>query len=338
MSKLEKASSGMPESRNKIRTLFMYRNNVDTTLIIADRHHCFNNNDTLFLTLNDLSLVKFYFPKCNFLVEDYLLTANYIKSIAKFSRIDIDEFYYSPGAFPETATGEDLVHILNKLDSKYYFSNYHEKKQGDSLKYYSFHFNGFLDSNGKFELNELNIDNFFIKQNFKKYIESIKFNRKTFPLGISKCPYEKTLFYRNRDSYQAKNEKLRFDSVQLERYNKIKTASSIDGVYIPKDIEEVNKYLDSLLPKWIIKEIVSLPQNGNYSYLQEYFENCTNKLWHLNNHSRLYWYFSNSGLTSLWDMQELIVKSYFNYKHKLPFILEEEIFNINERNKHFIED
>lgn len=101
---------------------------------------------------------------------------------------------------------------------------------------------------------------------------------------------------------------------------------TINGTYIPMNIEDAISQLDFMLPEDFKVKAREMEENdfrarAHSSFGLTHIRNG----WELYNDSRLYWYFRNLGIDYVDDMSGLVVVSYYRHLNNLDIRLEQQI-------------
>jgi hypothetical protein len=170
---------------------------------------------------------------------------------------------------------EELKRITQKKD----------KKVTDGIDFIRF----------SFEINEISIDSLEIFEEVLKKCIYYKINR------VDTCLYY--LIY----PYISELEKIQITGLEYD------LADTINGIYIPKDIQDCMLALDKQLSDSLKKEIVK-KTNEDFCVTEHFglglWIRNNWQLWHL---SRLYAYFREKGIKHPDSMSSLILEEYYNY-------------------------
>ena len=299
---------------------YIYNDSAEPNLVFADKFTVFSFGDTLFIVSPKLKVLKFSFATGNYDEYDFLSNVNYLKTIAKKHKHETECLDYQFCHFPNLKDGQTLLASLEKKFD-YLFKEVYVLEESDiedldyeGLNYHYIFIGGLLDRNGNFEIKKISSDSIKEISAFKDYIYSLKFDSLKMPQVVDKWYYRTSIQFRNKDIKQARAEQLKIDS--LENI-KIKL-DTIDGEYIPKNIQECMGILDKFFSPRIKRELQAMKyQNGLGHYSMEYYD-IMDKKWHLIAGSHLARYFNELGIFSPGDMVHIILHAYYNYVHNLP--------------------
>jgi len=266
----------------------------------------FTNGETAFLATKDFELLQFNLKTGELTNRRRINTSKeLVDSQFKEPKIEKPEFDWPGTALPLLSDGYEYQESFeNEFNSKY-----DGVIRNDKFKYYRLEVNCLIDFQGvclkveaDFEDSTLNrqIEDFFLGQTFDKnaipeIVEQWNFNQKD--------------FFRKSDSLVATAE--RIEEKKLERKHELWRIKqdTLDGVYIPKDLEDTFAELDKLLTPNNRDEFrQSLP----IAYHMGLGTTLRNR-WGLWKSSRLREYFLDLGVTHPDDMSSIILDGYYNY-------------------------
>lgn len=211
--------------------------------------------------------------------------------------------------FVDLNTNEKTSQTISKLSGLKYVSLYDTTFH----KYtsYAFELKGYLDHDGKFEIDELKTDEKFDKKEISTFLTSATFKSDFLPKEAKKHYFGYFFggFREANDSLAAVETELA-KKRRLIEFQERKKLDSINGIYIPKNLKESILNLDAVLDftyKTKIKESSSIWEfNSHMSPLGMWIRNN----WGINGGSRLLTYFNNRGITDRDAISEAIISSY----------------------------
>ncbi|TPD67181.1 DUF6794 domain-containing protein [Flavobacterium microcysteis] len=231
-------------------TFLEYKDRVTDQNKFLIKNYVFNKNDTIYITdarkkvtlfdLNNISIIQ---SKIDF---DSLYPK--IKNIQAIqSRISYYEYPFKYVSDIENIqNNEKLSQAISVLSNLKFISS-------NSQEYYKFRLHkieltGYMNRNGKFEIDSISADLIFDQQKIINYIDNTTFKTDFIPAGLDKI-YVRTFFggYRSFDEKIAEKETIRIKEKEEEEYKKRLTLDKIDNFYIPKNLYECNTELDKIL-------------------------------------------------------------------------------------------
>lgn len=265
------------------------------------------NDDKLYLTDNRKIVTVFDLNQMEVIEsipfdEIYSKLKNYEKPKTKISYAN-----YSLKSIPDfvdVSTQKTVSQTIEKMFDLKYTKKY-------DLYSYRITLGGYLNKNGKFEIDTFDCHDKLDKERIKNYIESAKFESDFLSKEIEKQYFKNFFggFIHPNDSI-AQIESDRMKEEQRLAYEARKMQTSIKGIYIPKNLEECIVNLDSMLNfevKLNLKETEEIWQfNGHLGGLGMWIRNN----WGINQGSRLKKYFNDRDIWYKDTISEIIIKRY----------------------------
>ena len=231
-------------------TLKKYKKDITEKDKFLRHNFVFNNNDTIYvidsrkkITLFDLNQGEIIKSKINF--DSIYPTIKRYK--APKSTIDYYNYPYKYVIDIENSiSNEKLSKSISKLSKLKLIS------VGDSTfhkyKHFRIDLTGYLNRNGTFEIEKFKLDKIFDKEEIKYYLLNTKFKTDFIPRKVDKI-YLDNFFggFRDFNDSIAQLETLKEKERQIEAYKKRLTLSQIDGIFIPKNLNECMVELDKKL-------------------------------------------------------------------------------------------
>lgn len=187
-----------------------------------------------------------------------------------------------------------------------------DKKGSDKFKRYSSKIEIIVDRKGKAVLDK--IKNYGIpEEKIKTFIRANEFATESIPPKVGKWRFDGGIMLMNKNNRQAKRERKQEIIKEREDYKKRIAKDSINGLYIPKNLEEcffeLNKLLD---PKDI--EAIKKFKNRNETILYHHgFGTWLRNNWGLWLGSRLQQYLIEKGLKHPDNMSATILEFYYDW-------------------------
>ncbi|MCP1251594.1 hypothetical protein NK212_07010 [Elizabethkingia sp. S0634] len=264
-----------------------------------NKNYAFNKNDTIYVidgrknvTLYDLNNQKTIQTKIDF---DSIYPK--IKNIQVLpSRISYYKFpYVRITDIKNIENNEKLSQTVSKISNLKLVSidssDYHK------YKLYRIELSGYLNRNGKLDIDSISSDPIFDKQRIIDYITKTTFKTDFIPREVDKIYVDR--FYdgfRSFDDKIAEQETLREKEKRKEEFKKRLTLDRIDDVYIPKNLYECNIELDKTLnfesKKKLSESTNSFEFNSHMGGLGMWIRNN----WGINGGSRLLKYFHDRNI------------------------------------------
>lgn len=285
------------KSNNNIITLKSNVNDSDAYLL---DNFIFNKNDSIYVIdsrkkviiydLNNLSLNSNH-QDFSEVYKDLKLTRKRQSSFV--TSIQTPHKYINN--FENISNGEILSKTLEKIHNLKFVSI-------DSQEFYKYHLyrleiSGYLNHNGSFEVENFKIDEDLDKEKILNYIRQTKFKSDFLPKEVDKF-YFKYFFggYRNTDDKLAEKITQQQKQKKEDNFKKRLTLSVIDGIYIPKNMQECMYELDKILnheSKLELKKPTEFSDfNGHMGGLGMWIRNN----WGINGGSRLLQYFKERNI------------------------------------------
>lgn len=188
-----------------------------------------------------------------------------------------------------------------------------EKKRSFKFKSYSVSIEIIVDKNGNAILDKIKNYTSLSNDKIKNFIETQKFDTSSIPIETEKWRYTGYFNLMNKKKKQAKIEKKQEIIEQREAYKKRIIADSINGLYIPKNLEECFLELNKLLKTKDIETIKKLEDRDKTILYHHGFGTWLRNNWGLWNGSRLQIYFIKKGITHPDGMSVTILKYYYDW-------------------------
>lgn len=277
-------------------TLIAYKKGVDDKEKYLLKNYIFNKNDTIYvidrrkkITLFDLNNNKIISTKINF--------DSIYPQIKDFERVNSSITYYN-GAnkyindFENSSNNEKFSKTISRFSNLKYI----QLNDRNIYKLHKIEISGYLDHNGKFEIEKLNCDSIFNKKQIEDYIKNTVFKADFVPKEVDKYYFEHFWGgYRSFDDKIAEQETLNDKERQKQEFNKRLKLERIDGIYIPENLYdcmlELDKTLDFEMKNKLKGAKDSFDFNDHMGGLGMWIRNK----WGINGGSRLLKYFNDRG-------------------------------------------
>ena len=274
----------------------------------------FLNNDTLYI-----------FAKTNKLIEIDLNTANLnvlpIKDVNEewFRQIKPFEIktekHNIPEGLPDLSNGDSFEDGMAKYLGMAVFSDSLDYKK---YRQYSLEMQILLDRKGKATLEKMNFTRGKIpEEKIKSFIESKRFKTNKIPneaeMWRFTVGYYVFLKFMNKDKNEAIKERQEEIIEEQETQKKRIVADSIDGCYIPRNLEECFIELNKILKPKDIETFKNLKDRDETALYHHGLGTSLRNRWRLWTGSRLKQYFITKGIQHPDNMSGLILSFYYDW-------------------------
>ncbi|MBD8083912.1 DUF6794 domain-containing protein [Chryseobacterium caseinilyticum] len=285
------------KSNNNIITL---KSDIDDSEAYLLDNFIFNKNDSIYVidARKKVSIYDFNNLSLNPVHQDFKEVYKDLKFIRKRESSFITSIQ-SPNKyinnFESIITGQILSETIEKMHNLKFVSI-------DSQEFHKYHLyrlqiSGYLKKDGSFEVEKFDIDENLSKDKILNYIQNTKFKSDFLPKEVDKFHF-KYFFggYRNSDDKIAERITLQQKQKREEDLKKRLTLSEIDGIYIPRSMQECMSELDKIL-NYESKSELKKPSkfsdfNGHMGGLGMWIRNN----WGINGGSRLLQYFKERNI------------------------------------------
>lgn len=280
-------------------TIKQYKKTASGKDIFLNKSFVFNKNDTIYLidsrkkiTLYDIDKGKIVGSKIDFdsiypkikNIETIKSKVSYYKYPYKYV-IDIQNSKNNE-KLSESISKMSGLKFISTSDSTFY-----------KYKLFNIELSGYMNRNGKFEIENLETDAVFNRKLIEEYITNTTFKTEFIPREVDKI-YLKHFFggYRNYDDKIAEQETIKDKERRKEEFKKRLILEKIDNIYIPKNLYDCLTELDKILnfenKKQLIEAKNSWQFNSHLGGLGMWIRNN----WGINGGSRLLKYFNDRNI------------------------------------------
>jgi len=290
-----------------------YKIGTDSLSAYYNSYNAFLKNDTLFLLTQNQFVNKFdlntgkVVEKISF--EDFSKNKLYYPSKRRIINYEIK----IPTQFglPKLFSGHDYCKELAKPLKMVYDETVDDSKE--VYKYYWLEIYCGIDSTGKCVDLQIDCQDSILQNAVVVFFNTAKFDKNEIPKGIEKWYFSHIASFRGKSKRLAKKERtLELIEENIER-QKLIAADTINGVYIPQDLNDCFSQLNKILHKTAIQKFKDSPENeviGAYHFgLGLWLRNN----WGLWSASRLSEYFNKMEIWHPDDMSGLIILSYHRF-------------------------
>ncbi len=188
-----------------------------------------------------------------------------------------------------------------------------DKKSSNRFKQYSVNVQIIVDKNGNAVLDKIENYKGLPEDKIEKYIASQKFETNSIPVETEKWRFSGWITLMNKSKKEAKREKQQEVIEEREAYKKRIVADSINGLYIPKNLEECFLELNKLLKPKDVEAIKNLKDRNETILYHHGFGTWLRNNWGLWGGSRLQQYLISKGLRHPDGMSATILEFYYDW-------------------------
>lgn len=304
---LEKSKYNSPDYKK------VYKDGVSQQEIFLEENAIINVNDTLYVTNSSKNVTVYDLRNQKKIsVIPFKDIYNKIKIITTQKPIiqKVEPCYITINDFKLKKEPIKLSAAIAKLINLKYISV--NDKDFHKYKLYRIEVTGYLTRNGKFEIETFKCDSKLDKKNIIRYINELEFESSIVPEKIEK-QYFKYFFggYRNADTSIAEKETEEHKERQKQEYNRRLDLDSINGLYIPKNIDECFIQLNKIMKEDDIETIKKYEDETKMYGLHMSVGMWLRNNWGLWGGSRLKVYFENRGVNHPDSMSSEILSNFY---------------------------
>lgn len=274
----------------------------------------FSFDDTVYLTDSKRMVHLFDLKEGSYLgSKPFESIFEQIKTQGRLNRAEIDR-YDAPSFsdFPKLKNGKDTYESLGAYLGMKPASIFEEKDE--QYKLYRFKVNSIISQDGSLEIEGIEFYDELPREKIIEFFKNNQFDSSSLPKVFEKWHIRSGYFYfRNKSDKVARQEKQQQLIEDRKEYEKRLTLESIDGTYIPKNLEECFVELDKLLSEIDKKEIQSLPKREDMIRYHHGLGMWMRNTWRLWAGSRLQKYFTDRGITHPDEMSSVILYHYYDW-------------------------
>lgn len=291
-----------------------FKKGTDSLSAYFNTNNAFSKNDTLYLLTNNQFVNRFNLRTGELI--DRISFANYSKSKLVYPKKRVIQDYKIkiPTQFglPKLKTGEDYCIALGKALKMVYCGGEnadYERK----YKHYGYEIYCGIDSLG--HVVDLQIDclDSLLRNGTERFLRNAKFEETEIPNGIERWYFGHIANFRKESKALARKERKQEIIEEKHEYQKRIVSDSIDGVYIPKDINDCFTQLNIILDPIDLKEFKNLPEDEVSGQSHFGIGLWIRNNWNLWGGSRLSFYFNSLGIKHPDDMSGIVLNSYHRF-------------------------
>jgi hypothetical protein len=313
-----------------------FKKGTDSLSAYFNTNSSFLKNDTLYLLTHN-RFVNIFDLRTGVLL-DKISFNDYSKGklIYPIKRIIQNYNIKIPTQFglPKLADGQDYCVALAKTMKMVYC---HGENADYEKKYKKYRFDIYcgIDSLGNCVDLQMDCKDSLLRKEAEDFIKNAKFDKAEIPGGIERW------YFRHGAGFRKESKDLAIEERKLEiieeelQYKKRIVADSIDGIYIPMDINDCFRQLNTMLKPIDINEFKNLPKDkamaGAHFGLGMWLRNN----WGLWVGSRLSVYFNNMGIKHPDDMSGIILTSYHRFLNDRDIDLDSQVLHYKDYWKNY---
>lgn len=274
----------------------------------------FLNNDTLYIFTKTAKLISIDLNTSNLSSTPLSeIKAEKFKNIKPF-HTQIEKFNPSSlYGLPNLSSGLTIEKGLAKSLKMSVFPE--DKKGSNKFKKYSINLQIIVDRDGNAILDKIENYDGLPEDKIKTFIASQKFVTNSIPAETEKWRFVGWVALMNKNKNEAKQEKQQEVIEEREAYKKRIVADSINGLYIPKNLEECFLELNRLLKPKDIAAIKNLKNRYQTILYHHGLGTWLRNNWGLWGGSRLQQYLIKKGLGEPDSMSATILEYYYDWLH-----------------------
>jgi hypothetical protein len=214
--------------------------------------------------------------------------------------------------FPKLQSGEDTSERLAELIGMKPASMSEEKDK--QYRLYNLTIDGVISQDGSLEIEKIESDDQLPRERIIEFFRTNRFDVSYIPKVFEKWHLRNQYFYfRNKRDELARQEKQQQVVEERKELERRLTLESIDGIYIPKNLEDCFLELDKLLPEIDKKEMRALTKSNEMVRYHMGLGMWMRNNWRLWAGSRLQKYFTDRGISHPDDMSGIILRYYYDW-------------------------
>lgn len=235
----------------------------------------------------------------------------------KFEQLDpikIESEKFKPSSLyglPNLSNGEDFEESMAKFLDMAVFPE--DSRKSNNYKRYGLNLQIIVDSAGNAQLDKIENYKNLPEEKIKEFVSSNLFEIQHIPNGIEKWRFDGWVTLMNKSKKEAKKERQQELQEEREAYKKRIVADSIDGLYIPKNLEECFIELNKLLKPKDIEAIKNLKDREETIMYHHGMGTWLRNNWGLWGGSRLQQYLLKKGIKHPDSMSALILEYYYDW-------------------------
>lgn len=238
-----------------------------------------------------------------------------LRSIGRFNKVVLDSFEVPLSSeFPKLTSAADTSVELGRTIGMTPYNTY--SKADEKYKRYSLTVSGYLNLDGSFEIDELDVYSGLPEQTIRDFFSKYRFRTELIPKVVDRWFIgTKYFFFRRADSRLAIRERNEEKRNEREELAKRLVSETIDDRYIPKDLGDAFEQLDRELPEILRNEMKELGTRDKMIKYHHGLGTWIRNNWGLWGGSRLQKYFTERGINHPDEMSGVILSFYWDWLH-----------------------
>ena len=285
------------KSRAERKTIF--KDGITEKVEFLKRYPLFSFDNEIYLVDSKLKVHRFDLTNGSYIGSDsFDLIYEDLKSKGRQTKV-VTESHETPfyPDFPKLLNGKDTAQALAEyLGMKTAAISGESGVHDEQFKIYSIKIDLTISRDGSAEIGTVKADEGLAKNKIIQFFNVNLFDIGIVPEVFPKWHLKDYFFFRAKDDETARKEKQSELVLQQEELKKRLTAETINGRYIPRDLEDAFKELDKLVPEVDRKEMASLKDRDGMIAFHFGLGMWIRNNWGLWNCSRLQKYF-----IEMWD-------------------------------------
>jgi hypothetical protein len=231
---------------------------------------------------------------------------------------------------PKLTDGLDYeTSFAEKVSLKYI--EFIDSEQEEKYKVYPFEISLSIDSSGI--TNNISVEckkDTILKNEMYRFLKIANFDSSEIPSGIERWYFHHISFFRKKSDDLAIKEREQERKIEHLEHQKKLIADSINGVHIPKDLNDCFLQLNKILSKVDKEEFLNMDEKEAVGMTHFSLGQWIRNNWGLWNGSRLQKYFNDLDIKHPDDMSGIILTSYHRFLSKKEIELENQIKETKE--------
>lgn len=270
------------------------------------------SNDTLYVFTKTKELIEIDIKTG--VIEKKSMSSVIQSKFEQLEPIKFESETFKPSSLyglPNLSNGEGFEESIAKFLDMAVFPEYTRKS--NNYKRYGLKIQIIVDSAGNAQLDKIENYKNLPEEKIKEFVSSNLFETKHIPNGIEKWRFDGWVTLMNKSKKEAKKERQQELQQEREAYKNRIVADSINGLYIPKNLEECFLELNKLLKPKDIETIKNLKSKDELSLYHFGLGMWLRNNWGLWGGSRLQQYFFKKGIDHPDNMSGVILSYYYDW-------------------------
>ena len=293
----------------------VFKSGVSETEKFLSDFPIFAKGDTVFVTDSKRKIHSFDLVEGKYLgSESFEAAFDQLKNKGRFNRTELQRYDSTVFLdYPKLTSGRATEPVLAAYIG---MTAVDIADPDERYKRYQLTIKSSLKRDGTVEIEEVDVDPELPKEKIIEFFKQNRFDTSAIPEVFEKWYVGEEYFYfRKRNTRLARAEKQQENARQREEFKKRLTLDRINGVYIPRNLEECFLELDKLLPEVDIREMKALPKSEDMIRYHLGLGMWIRNNWGLWGGSRLQTYFQEKGIRHPDNMSGLLLSFYYDWLH-----------------------